>query len=283
MYWSTGDGGGGGDPDENAQNLTKLLGKILRLDVDSASPYAVPASNPFSSSPNANTKLIWAYGLRNPWRMAFDRGTGDLYIGDVGQGAWEEIDYQPASSVDAKNYGWDEYEANAQYSNNPPDPDDVGPYDPTGKTFPVAWYSHALGCSVTGGHVYRGVAFPSLMGRYFYGDYCSGRLFSMYGDPDTGWSSGELLDTPYNISTFGEGEDGELYLANLATGAIYQLTYDEPFHFADVPVPGKEWMEPWINAFYAHGITTGCGGNPLIYCPENNVSSRRDGGLPAAS
>jgi hypothetical protein len=112
LYWSTGDGGGGGDPGENAQDLTELLGKILRLDVDSASPFAIPAGNPFSSSPVANTKLIWAYGLRNPWRISFDRGTGDVYIGDVGQNLWEEIDYQPASSPGGEDYGWDMYEAN---------------------------------------------------------------------------------------------------------------------------------------------------------------------------
>jgi glucose/arabinose dehydrogenase len=267
LYWSTGDGGGGGDPGENAQDLTELLGKILRLDVDSASPYAVPASNPFSSSPNVNTKLIWAYGLRNPWRMSFDRVTGDLYIGDVGQNLWEEIDYQPASNPGGENYGWDMYEANDAY--NPPF---EGPYDPTGKTFPVASYDHDQGCSVTGGHVYRGAAFPSLVGRYFYGDFCSGRIFSMYNDPDSGWSSGELLDTPYLISTFGEDEDGELHLAHLSSGVIYKLTYDEPLYFADMPVPGKEWMEPWANAFYDAGITTGCGQNPLIYCPENQVT-----------
>jgi hypothetical protein len=159
------------------------------------------------------------------------------------------------------------YEANDEY--NPPY---EGPYDRSGKTFPVASYDHNQGCSVTGGHVYRGVAFPSLAGRYFYGDFCSGRVFSMYDDPDSGWNSVELLDTPHFISTFGEDEDGELYLANRSTGVIYKLTYDEPFHFADMPVPAKEWMEPWVNAFYAHGITIGCGNPPLIYCPENNVT-----------
>jgi Zn-dependent metalloprotease/glucose/arabinose dehydrogenase len=225
LYWSTGDGGGGGDPYENGQNLNSLLGKILRLDVDSASPYAVPAANPFVETPvddPATRGEIWSYGLRNPWRMAFDRGTGDLYIGDVGQGAWEEIDFQSAGSAGGENYGWDMYEANAQY--NPPF---EGPYDPTGKVFPVASYSHSLGCSVTGGHVYRGADFPSMLGHYFYGDYCSGRIFSLYGDPQAGWTSTQLIDTTYGISTFGENEAGELFLADYFTGTIYRLTYDE--------------------------------------------------------
>ncbi len=268
LYWSTGDGGAGGDPPENAQNLGSLLGKILRLDVDSASPYAVPASNPFSSDVNPNTQLIWAYGLRNTWRMAFDRGTGDLYIGDVGQGSKEEIDFQPADSAGGENYGWDQYEADGPYVN----PDDPTPHDPNGKVFPVAWYSHSLGCSVTGGNVYRGADFPALLGRYFYGDYCSGRLFSMYEDPVTGWISGQLVDTSYSISTFGENENGELYLADYAGGAIYRIKYNAPHLFADVPVTGKEWMDPWIEAFYNAGITTGCGANPLIFCPENAVT-----------
>ncbi|HEY5983628.1 MAG TPA: PQQ-dependent sugar dehydrogenase, partial [Anaerolineales bacterium] len=220
LYWSTGDGGGGGDPYENAQNRAVLLGKILRLDVDSGAPYGIPADNPFIGDPDPAVRSeIWAYGLRNPWRMAFDRGLGDLYIGDVGQGSWEEIDFQLADSSGGQNYGWDEYEANACYE---------GPCGPAGKVFPVTSYDHSLGCSVTGGYVYRGAAFPSLLGRYFYGDYCSGRIFQLYNDPPSGWTSAQLLDTSYSISTFGEDDAGELYLADYAAGNIYRLTYDEP-------------------------------------------------------
>ena len=220
LYWSTGDGGGGGDPDENGQDLTSLLGKILRLDVDSASPYAIPTTNPFYSNSNPDTKKIWAYGLRNPWRMSFDRLTHDLYIGDVGQSNREEIDFQPASSTGGENYGWNIMEGSICYN--------AASCDTSNKILPVAEYNHTLGCSVTGGYVYRGTNFPSLYGYYIYGDYCSGRLFSL--NNNSGWESVQLLDTPYNISTFGEDEQGELYFADYATGKIYNIRYQEPMH-----------------------------------------------------
>ncbi|MEP0805114.1 MAG: PQQ-dependent sugar dehydrogenase, partial [Chloroflexota bacterium] len=221
LYWSTGDGGSGGDPNNNAQNLTSLLGKILRLDVDSASPYAVPPSNPYFNDPNPNKKLIWAYGLRNPWRMSFDRITHDLYIGDVGQGSREEIDFQPAASVGGENYGWRVMEGSLCY--NP----STG-CDQSGKVLPVLEYDHSLGCSVTGGYVYRGSEFPSLQGYYIYGDFCSGRIWSA-AKSSSGWSAPlQLADTSYNISTFGEDESGKLYLADYATGRIYEIQYLEP-------------------------------------------------------
>jgi glucose/arabinose dehydrogenase len=239
LYWSTGDGGGSGDPYENAQDLTKRLGKILRLDVDAATPYAIPAGNPFVESPvddPATLPEIWAYGLRNPWRMAFDRGTGDLYIGDVGQGSWEEIDFQPAASTGGENYGWDMYEADAEY--NPPN---EGPYDPAGKTFPVAKYSHSLGCSVTGGHVYRASNFPSLQGYYFFGDYCSGRIWAMhYDDSSAAWITEQVADTAYNISSFGEDEAGQVYFTALGQGRVLKLSYKDPAGFARVrPFPAE--------------------------------------------
>ena len=193
LYWSTGDGGGGGDPDENAQDLTSLLGKILRLDVDAAYPY-VPASNPFYDD-GTEEELIWAYGLRNPWRMAFDRDTGDLYIGDVGQDVWEEIDFQPATSTGGENYGWDDFEADDEFYNPP---NDVGPYVRPGKIFPVAVYQQASGlCSVTGGHVYRGTHFPSVVGHYFYGDYCTGKIWGLsYDAGDTGLAHADRGNRP---------------------------------------------------------------------------------------
>ena len=219
LYWSTGDGGGGGDPGNNAQNRNSLLGKILRLDVDSGSPYVIPNTNPFFSSTDPNIKKeIWAYGLRNPWRIAFDRLTHDLYIGDVGQSAREEIDFQPAGSAGGENYGWRVMEGSLCF--NP-----SSGCDQSGKILPVAEYSHSLGCSVTGGTVYRGSNFPALYGYYFYGDFCSGRFFSLQNDAQTGWIATELLDTPYQISTFGEDEQGELYLADYATGKIYNIQY----------------------------------------------------------
>ncbi len=222
LYWSTGDGGGGGDPNNNGQTLTNLLGKVLRIDVNSGSPYSIPATNPFySSSIPGIKKEIWAYGLRNPWRMSFDRLTHDLYIGDVGQSAREEVDFQLKSSVGGENYGWKIMEGSLCYN--------AATCDQSNKVLPVAEYAHTLGCSITGGYVYRGTNFPSLTGYYFYGDYCSGRFFSLYKDPLLGWQSVQLLDTSYSISTFGEDEQGELYLVDYATGKIYNLRYQEPF------------------------------------------------------
>ncbi len=153
LYWSIGDGGSGGDPNNNAQNLGALLGKILRIDVNSGSPYSIPASNPFYNDPNTDTKKIWAYGLRNPWRISFDRLTHDLYIGDVGQSTREEVDFQPASSGGGENYGWRVMEGSLCY--NP-----SSGCNQSGKTLPVAEYDHSLGCSITGGYVYRGLEFP---------------------------------------------------------------------------------------------------------------------------
>src|SRR6266511_1723444 len=222
LYWSTGDGGSGGDPPNNAQNLSRLLGKILRVDVNSGSPYGIPTTNPFFSSNDPNVKKeIWAYGFRNPWRLSFDRLTHDLYIGDVGQSTREEIDFQPAGSAGGENYGWRVMEGSLCF--NP-----ASGCDRSGKVLPVAEYDHSLGCSVTGGYVYRGSNFPSLAGYYFYGDFCSGRLFSLINNPQTGWTATQLVDTPYSISTFGEDEQGELYLANYAAGKIYNLQYQEP-------------------------------------------------------
>ena len=222
LYWSTGDGGSGGDPSNNAQQLNNLLGKVLRINVDSGSPYGIPTSNPFYSNVDPNVKKeIWAYGLRNPWRFSFDRLTHDLYIGDVGQSIREEVDFQPAGSIGGENYGWRVMEGSGCY--NP-----SSGCNQIGKTLPAAEYNHTLGCSITGGYVYRGSNFPALNGYYFYGDFCSGRLFSLYNDPTLGWISGQLVDTPYNLSTFGEDEQGELYLADYGTGKIYNLQYQVP-------------------------------------------------------
>jgi glucose/arabinose dehydrogenase len=221
LYWSTGDGGSGGDPNNNGQNLNSLLGKILRIDMNSTSPYGIPPSNPFYSSSNPNIKKeIWSYGLRNPWRISFDRVTHDLYIGDVGQSAREEIDFQASSSTGGENYGWRVMEGSLCY--NP-----GSGCDQIGKVLPVAEYDHSLGCSITGGYMYRGSDYPTLYGHYLYGDYCSGRLFSLRNIPGSGWESVQLLDTPYNISTFGEDEQGGLYLADYATGKIYNVGYME--------------------------------------------------------
>jgi glucose/arabinose dehydrogenase len=220
LYWSTGDGGGAGDEPNNAQNLNSLLGKILRLDVDRADPglqYFIPRTNPFYGMPVRRGE-IWSYGLRNPWRMSFDRATGDLFIGDVGQSAREEIDFQPAASAGGLNYGWRVMEGTLCFSPS------TG-CDRSGKVLPVAEYSHAQGCSVTGGYMYRGALYPDMQGQYFYGDFCSGILFSLRNDPLNGWSVTQVADTPYRISSFGEDEQGELYFTDYSAGKIYQICY----------------------------------------------------------
>jgi glucose/arabinose dehydrogenase len=262
LYWSTGDGGGAGDPFNNAQNLASLLGKILRLDVNSTLPYAIPLSNPFYNSTNTSIrKEIWAYGLRNPWRLSFDRLTQDLYIGDVGQGSREEIDFQPAASGGGENYGWDVMEGSICYN--------AATCDLNNKVLPVTEYTHAVGCSVTGGYVYRGTAYPSLQGHYFYGDYCQGQLFNLYRTDANGWAGGQLLDTSYGISTFGEDENSELYLTDYFGGVVYRLGYDETT-FRDVPSSNPFWRQ--IEILYANGITSGCSSNPLLYCPLATVT-----------
>ena len=228
LYWSIGDGGSGGDPNNNAQNLTRLLGKIMRIDVDSASPYAIPTSNPFygSSDPQVRQE-IWAYGLRNPWRLSFDRLTHDLYIGDVGQALREEVDFQPASSTGGENYGWRVMEGTTCYNvANPSNP--LASCDQTQKVLPITEYDHSGGrCAITGGYVYRGVNFPSLYGWYFYADYCSHTVFGLYHYPDGSLDTLTPVSTSYWLSAFGEDEQGELYLADHATGKIYQIRYNE--------------------------------------------------------
>jgi hypothetical protein len=205
LYMSLGDGGSGGDPGNRAQNLGTLLGKILRLDVSGNGPYAIPASNPFAATAGARGE-IWAYGLRNPWRFSFDRATGDMFIGDVGQNAWEEIDFEPAGSG-GRNYGWRLMEGNHCF--NPPTGCDTGSL-----TRPILEYPHSgADCSVTGGYRYRGSDHADLAGMYLYADFCSGRLWGGV-ESGGGWTARELMDSPLNISTFGEDQRGELYLAH---------------------------------------------------------------------
>ncbi len=222
LYQAVGDGGGGGDPDDNGQDLTTLLGKLLRLDVDGAAPYAVPADNPFVGDPNPNVREeIWAYGLRNPWRFSFDRSTGDLFTGDVGQNAQEEIDFQPASSGGGENYGWSILEGNLCFKPS------SGCTPPSGYVPPVAVYDHgpndSNGCSVTGGYVYRGSQSPSLAGVYFYADFCKGTIWGLVRD-GSNWITGLITDTSYLISSFGEDEAGELYLTDLSGGRVVKIS-----------------------------------------------------------
>ncbi len=198
LYIGLGDGGSAGDPQNHAQDPQSQLGKILRIDVDGDMPYGIPADNPANTVNQALLPQIWAWGLRNPYRFSFDSATGDLYIGDVGQNQWEEIDYQAAGSEGGQNYGWRVWEATHLYSPNDPDPGDTVP--------PVLEYSHADGCSVTGGYVYRGEALPALDGVYFYGDYCSGTVWSAYRDAAGEWQSQVFKSgTGMNVTSFGRG------------------------------------------------------------------------------
>ncbi|MGB7875436.1 MAG: PQQ-dependent sugar dehydrogenase [Anaerolineales bacterium] len=206
LYAGLGDGGSAGDPQGNAQSLNTWLGKILRLDVDSADPYAIPPDNPFGNE-------IWAYGLRNPWRLSFDRETDDLYIGDVGQNQWEEIDFVSAGTPGGMNFGWDYFEGTHPYEGSPPQGAQLAP--------PVAEYSHSQGCSVTGGYVYRG-AMPEWNGIYLYGDYCSGIVWGLIRS-DEGWQNQVLYSSVGRLTSFGQDEDGEVYLV-LDGGQIQRLS-----------------------------------------------------------
>ena len=217
LHIGLGDGGSAGDPQNNAQNLDVLLGKILRIDVDGGTPYAIPPDNPFVNVPGARPE-IWAYGLRNPWRFSFDRLTGDLFVGDVGQAEWEEINFQPASSPGGENYGWRLMEGSHCY--DPP----TG-CDPTGLVLPVLEYDHSLGCAVIGGFRYRGSQVPGLDGQYLYGDYCSGRIWGAAPDGIGSWSSTVLLQAPFSVSSFGQGPDGELYVLSYGpSGTLYRIS-----------------------------------------------------------
>ena len=216
LYIGMGDGGSGGDPGNRAQNLGDLLGKMLRIDVDGAAPYAVPSSNPFLNRAGARGE-IWAYGLRNPWRFSFDRANGDLWIADVGQGSFEELSRQPGTSRGGENYGWRRMEGTHCF--NPGTNCNDGTL-----TLPVIQYDHGAGaCSVTGGYVYRGLRYPRLYGMYFFGDYCNGMIWVATPTPTGAYHAQLLRDTSLLISTFGEDVNGELYVAD-HRGAIYQVT-----------------------------------------------------------
>jgi glucose/arabinose dehydrogenase len=220
LYIGTGDGGGGGDPLESGQSRLTLLGKILRIDVDGGSPYAIPPSNPFRNLDDARGE-IWAWGLRNPWRFSFDRVTGDLWIADVGQNAFEEVNFQQRTSTGGENYGWDVMEGAHCFepSTN---------CNQAGLVLPVLEYGRSDGCSVTGGFRYRGSANPRLRGRYIYGDYCSGKIWSATQD-GAGWTSRLLVDSSILISSFGEDANGELYVTDhRSNGTVFRIVDSAP-------------------------------------------------------
>jgi glucose/arabinose dehydrogenase len=226
LYISLGDGGCCGDPNGNGQNLETWLGKILRVDIngddfpgDPDRNYAVPPNNPYVNDPGALDE-IWAYGFRNPWRFSFDRATGDVFIGDVGEITWEEINFQSAGSSGGENYGWSVLEATHCFHDEPPGTCDK--FLNGGSTLPIFEYFHSVGCAVSGGYRYRGQLFPQLQGIYFYGDLCSGRIWGGIQD-DGEWESEELLDAEFRITTFGEDEAGEVYVADYDGGVLYQI------------------------------------------------------------
>ena len=235
LYLGTGDGGGLGDPGDRAQDLSTLLGKMLRIDVDGAGPYEIPEDNPFVGT--GFLEEIWATGLRNPWRFSVDRETGDLYIADVGQAIWEEVSFEPFGIDGGRNYGWRLKEGTHCYS-PPVDCDDPGLTDP------VYEYPHGgnpYSCSITGGYVYRGPTLPELDGVYLFADYCSARVWSfrMAGDTATELAehTDELApggdDELASISSFGEDGVGEVYVCDLFGGEVYRIS-----RRLDAQVPG---------------------------------------------
>ena len=214
LYVGLGDGGSGGDPHGNAQSLSTMLGKMLRISPRPSgdAPYSVPPDNPFVGQAGARPE-IWAYGLRNPWRYSFDRTTGDLWIGDVGQSAWEEVDLQPATSTGAENYGWNLVEGSHPYAGDAP----------SGSTPPVYEYSHDKGgCVVTGGYAYRGSVIPDLDGAYVFADFCLGQLEAMRVQDGHVVEHAQLGPAAQAVSSFGEDAAGELYVLSLG-GSVYRI------------------------------------------------------------
>jgi len=220
LYIGMGDGGSGGDPGNRAQNRKNVLGKILRIDVRKRTgklAYGIPSTNPYVKK--VGDDRVWAYGLRNPWRFSFDKATGDLWIGDVGQDRYEEIDRATKASGGGRgaNFGWHVMEGRSCYT-------PASGCNRASKRLPIAVYSHSLGCAVVGGYVYRGSAYPALAGAYLFSDNCSGRIWALTANGASSQTPQELLNTGMAISSFGQGEDGTLYVTDLVGGSVYQVT-----------------------------------------------------------
>lgn len=215
LYISVGDGGSANDPLRVGQNPADLLGTIIRIDVDDhdvSRPYGIPADNPYTENP-ALAPEIWSWGLRNVWRFSFDRATGDLYHADVGQSGWEEVNFQPADSPGGENYGWPAYEGTHAH---------IGEAA-SEVVMPVVEYNHSVGCSITGGYVYRGEAVSELDGYYLFSDWCSGRIWAAYRDTEENWRFDEILNMPFQVSSFGHDEAGEIYVIAYNDGAVYRF------------------------------------------------------------
>jgi glucose/arabinose dehydrogenase len=214
LYIGLGDGGSGGDPDGNGQNLNVLLGKMLRIDprASGTRAYTIPSDNPFAG-PKSGRDEIWAYGLRNPWRYSFDRDTGDLYIADVGQGNWEEVNFASGASKGGENFGWNRFEGTHTFRGSPP-PNHTGPV--------YEYRNDGTNCAVTGGYVYRGSAIPDLRGAYVFADYCGGQLRAFLQQGGRVVEDRMLGVAVSDVSSFGEDAAGELYVLSLS-GSMYKL------------------------------------------------------------
>ncbi len=216
LYIGMGDGGAAADPQNNAQNLDTVLGKLLRIDVDQGDPYGVPANNPFVGQDGVRPE-IWSYGWRNPWRFSFDISSNDMYIADVGQNQYEEVHVEWVGTS-GQNYGWRLMEGFHCFKPANCDPSSLD------VVLPIAEYEHTFGCSITGGYVYRGSQFPMLDGIYFYGDFCSGIIRGLRYEADGSWSEAELLQSELSISSFGQDEAGEVYVID-HNGDVYLMSY----------------------------------------------------------
>ena len=224
-------------------------------------PYSIPPDNPFVNLPGADE--IWAYGVRNPWRFSFDRLTGDLTIGDVGQDTREEVDFQLAGIAGGQNYGWNVLEGTYCYSDNPPG--SCAAFLAGGSVLPVLEYDHSLGCAIIGGYVFRGRPNSFVAGNYFYGDECSGRIWRGMRDNNGVWTSQQAFDTAFNISSFGEDEKKNLYFVDVYGGSLQRLT---PYTFTDVPPTNGFWR--FVESISAAAITSACGAT--TYCPDAGIS-----------
>lgn len=244
LYVAVGDGGGGGDPDEVVQDLSKYWGKILRIYVTGVPTYTVPTDNPFANDGDPDTLAeIWAYGVRNPWRMNFDRATDDIYFGEVGEANWEEVNRIPAGTG-GRNFGWDCFEGNSIYETEGCGP--ASAYEP-----PIYTYPHEGPCtSVTGGYVYRGTLYPNMGGHYLFGDFCHNRLNSLIPDGVGGWNVITHTVTITAPVAFGQDHAGELYVAAIFNGTIYKIRDSAVQPTPDpnaTPTPTKTpWPSPTI-------------------------------------
>jgi glucose/arabinose dehydrogenase len=272
LYIGLGDGGGANDPLEVAQDLSRRagnqgsLGKMLRIDVDQnvASPpyYGIPATNPYTSTGDPLDAIpdeIWARGLRNPWRYSFDRLTGDLYIGDVGQSTREEVDFRPSGSPGGANFGWDVLEGTFCHEDVPAG-SCAALLAPGGSVLPILEYGRNEGSTVIGGNVYRGrPTSPVLTGRYVFGDFGSGSIWRALRSNGS-WTKQALFLTTLGPTAFGESDDGGLFMVSLTQGKLHQIA---PYTFADVPPGNAAWR--FVETIFGAGVMSGCSGT--AYCP----------------